>query len=247
MLSQEEIERRRREQIRERRRRAAQKKRQKERLIRLFLVLGIVFLAVGIVLLVQHIRKSRAVSAQPQVKIVEEPPEYQVDLLDINEYSRPGITIENVNDIVIHYTANPGTTAQQNRNYFNGLQNSKLTKASAHFVVGLEGEIVQCIPCNEMAYASNDRNGDTISIECCHEDATGKFNQETEDTLVHLTAWLLGRYGLTTENVIRHYDVTGKKCPLYYVENPDEWERFKNKVDEYIDKYGKVPQEEPES
>lgn len=245
MLSQEEIERR--ERMRERRRRAAQKKRQKEWLTRILLVTGIVVLAVGIILLVQHIRKARAASAQPQVKIVEEPPEYEVDLLDINEYSRPGIAIDKVNAIVIHYTANPGTTAKQNRNYFNGLQTSKVTKASAHFVIGLDGEIVQCIPCNEMAYASNDRNGDTISIECCHEDSTGKFNQKTEDTLVHLTAWLLGRYGLTTEDVIRHYDVTGKKCPLYYVENPDKWEQFKKEVDEYISKYGKVPEEKPES
>ncbi len=70
----------------------------------------------------------------------------------------------------------------------------------ADFVVGLEGEIVQCIPCNEIAYASNDRNSDTISIECCHPDATGKFNQETKDTLIHLTAWLTGRYGRTTDN-----------------------------------------------
>ena len=148
-----------------------------------------------------------------------------------------------MNGIVIHYTANPGTTAKQNRNYFNGLKDSKKTKASAHFVVGLEGEIVQCIPCNEIAYASNERNSDTISIECCHPDATGKFNQETKDTLVHLTAWLIGRYGLTTDDVIRHYDVTGKKCPLYYVEHEDEWNKFKEDVDAYIEKNGVLPSE----
>ena len=71
-----------------------------------------------------------------------------------------------------------------------------------------------------------------------------KFNQETEDTLVHLTAWLIGRYGLTTDDVIRHYDVTGKKCPLYYVENEETWENFKQKVDDYILKYGKEPENE---
>ena len=26
--------------------------------------------------------------------------------------------------------------------------------------------------------------------------------------------------------MIRHYDVTGKLCPLYYVENPEAWEAF---------------------
>lgn len=244
MLSQEELERRRRKQLRERRQRAAKKKRQKEQLLRILFVSGIFFLIIGSVLLIKHIVAIRAASAEPVQKIVESPPDYKVDLLEINEYSRPGLTLDKVNAIVIHYTANPGTTAKQNRDYFNGLKDSKQTKASAHFVVGLEGEIIQCIPCNEISYASNDRNGDTISIECCHEDATGKFNQETEDTLVHLTAWLLGRYGLTTEDVIRHYDVTGKKCPLYYVENEEAWENFKQKVDDYILKYGKEPENE---
>lgn len=77
-----------------------------------------------------------------------------------------------VRGIVVHYTANPGTTAIQNRNYFAGLEQSHQTKASSHFVIGLDGEIVQCIPCNEIAYASNNRNSDTIAIECCIPDDT---------------------------------------------------------------------------
>ena len=27
-------------------------------------------------------------------------------------------------------------------------------------------------------------------------------------------------------DVIRHYDVSGKRCPLYYVENPEAWTAF---------------------
>ena len=45
-------------------------------------------------------------------------PEMDVQLLDINPYSRPGTTIDHVNGIVVHYTANPGSTAQDNRDYF---------------------------------------------------------------------------------------------------------------------------------
>ena len=212
-------------------------------LARTLFITIIVLIITGAVCLIKHFKNAKETSAQVEPKIVENPPDYEVDLLDINDYSRPGMTLEKVNGIVIRYTANPGTTAKQNRNYFNGLKDSKKTKASAHFVVGLEGEIVQCIPCNEIAYASNDRNSDTISIECCHPDATGKFNQETKDTLVHLTAWLIGRYGLTTDDVIRHYDVTGKKCPLYYVEHEDEWNKFKEDVDAYIEKNGVLPSE----
>lgn len=171
-------------------------------------------------------------------KTVELPPDYDVQLLTVNEYSRPGTALEKVNGIVVHYTANPGTTAQQNRNYFEGLKDSHQTSASSHFVIGMEGELIQCIPCNEIAYASNDRNSDTISIECCIPDDTGKFTDETYATLVHLVAWLCGRYHLTTDEVIRHYDVTGKMCPKYYVENEDAWTQFKADVNSYINDYG---------
>ena len=78
-----------------------------------------------------------------------------------------------IRNIVLHYTANPGATAKQNRDYFEGLKDTHLTKASSHFIVGLDGEIVQCIPTWEVAYASNNRNGDTVSIECCHPDESG--------------------------------------------------------------------------
>ena len=143
-------------------------------------------------------------------------PEMDIQLLDVNPYSRPGTTIDHVNGIVVHYTANPGSTAQDNRDYFNGLKDSHETSASSNFVIGLEGEIIQCIPTWEMAYASNDRNVDTISIECCHPDENGKFTDATYRSLVQLTAWLCAKYDLTADQVIRHYDVTGKICPKYF-------------------------------
>lgn len=161
-------------------------------------------------------------------------PPFDVELLDVNEYSRPGIPLEQINGIVIHYTANPGSTAQNNRDYFEGLKDSHETKVSSHFVVGIEGEIVQCITSSEIAYASNSRNSDTLSIECCHPDETGKFTDATYTSLVRLTGWLCYRFNLTSEDVIRHYDVTGKICPKYYVDHPEAWEQFKTDVGEQI-------------
>ena len=161
-------------------------------------------------------------------------PPFDVELLDVNEYSRPGIPLEQINGIVIHYTANPGSTAQNNRDYFEGLKDSHETKVSSHFVVGIEGEIVQCIPSSEIAYASNSRNSDTLSIECCHPDETGKFTDATYTSMVRLTGWLCYRFNLTSEDVIRHYDVTGKICPKYYVDHPEAWEQFKTDVGEQI-------------
>ncbi len=165
-------------------------------------------------------------------------PELDVDLLPINDYSRPARALEKVNGIVVHYTANPGTTARQNRDYFAGLAESHITHASSHFVIGLEGEIIQCIPCDEIAYASNDRNSDTIAIECCIPDDTGKFNDQTYQSLVQLVTWLMGRYDLGVEDVIRHYDVTGKNCPKYFVEHTEAWDTFKQDLVTYIQQHG---------
>jgi N-acetylmuramoyl-L-alanine amidase len=155
-------------------------------------------------------------------------------LLTPNEYSRPQTPLKRVNSIVIHYTANPGTTAENNRNYFENLRIKKETSASAHFIIGLEGEIIQCIPLNEISFASNDRNHDTISIECCHPDETGKFNEETYNSLVSLVAWLCHEYDLDKKDIIRHYDVTGKCCPRFFVDHEDEWDVFKDNVMNYM-------------
>ena len=155
----------------------------------------------------------------------------QQEILPVNPYSRPGDKISKVTAIVVHYVGNPGTTAEQNRSYFNNLAELKNAYASSHYVVGLQGEIIQCVPLDEIAYASNNRNYDTISIECCHQDAEGRFTDDTYNSLVRLVAALCRTYGLNPEtDVIRHYDVTGKLCPIYYVNNPDEWYAFKLSV-----------------
>ena len=154
-------------------------------------------------------------------------PEMDVQLLTPNEYSRPQIPLEDIGGIVIHYTANPGTTAQENRNYFEGLKDTGATYASSHFVIGLEGEIIQCLPSSEISYASNFRNSDTLSIECCHPDDSGQFTDATYQSLVQLTAWLCENFQVPADQVIRHYDVTGKECPKYFVDHPDAWEQFR--------------------
>ncbi|MCD7945698.1 MAG: peptidoglycan recognition protein family protein [Clostridiales bacterium] len=150
-----------------------------------------------------------------------------VDLIPVNEYSRPGDLLDGVNAIVVHYTGNPGTTAQQNRDCFASLAETGEDSVSSHFVIGTDGEIIQCIPLDEKSYCSNDRNHDTISIECCHLDTTGEFTQETIDSLVKLVQYLVDCYGLDEDGVIRHYDVTGKLCPYYYATNEDAWLELK--------------------
>ena len=177
--------------------------------------------------------------AEPRSNIPDEielPPFVTEELLTVNPYSRPGEYLERVNAVVIHYVGNPGSTAEQNRSYFQGLADSGATSASSNLIVGLEGETLLCVPLGEIAYCSNSRNADTVSIEFCHPDDTGEPTPETYDALVRLTAWLCELYGLDpAEDVIRHYDVIGKECPRYYVRNEDAWLQFRQDVSAAMD------------
>ncbi|SEK93048.1 N-acetylmuramoyl-L-alanine amidase [Butyrivibrio sp. ob235] len=154
---------------------------------------------------------------------VEIPEWIDVQLIDEGNPSRTGLLLDGINDIVIHYVGNPGTTAQQNRDFFN----HEDSDVCSHFVVGMEGEIIMCLPLNERSAASNDRNHDTISIEVSHPDDTGKFTDASYESLLKLTRWLMKEFGLKKNHVIRHYDVTGKECPRYFVTHEDAWEKFR--------------------
>lgn len=207
------------------------RKHQVRRQMALLVLAGIVAVC-GFVLFENSVTRRNLQTMDQMDTIDATRPELDVQLLTINPYSRPGYALDGINGIVIHYTGNPGSTAQGNRNYFESLKDTHTTKASSHFIVGLEGEIIQCVPTAEMSYASNNRNRDTISIEVCHPDETGLFKEETYQSLIHLTAWLCNRSGLGTEAVIRHYDVTGKICPKYYVEHEEAWEQLKQDVEQ---------------
>lgn len=165
-----------------------------------------------------------------QAKETEIPDFIEEDLIQKHSTARTGILLSDIKYVVVHYVGNPDTSAQNNRDYFNKLT----TDVSSHFVVGLDGEIIQCVPLYEKSAASNERNKDSISIEVCHPDSTGKFNEETYKSLVKLTAWLCNEFSLDYSSILRHYDITGKQCPKYYVENPDEWDKFLEDVEEVM-------------
>lgn len=171
---------------------------------------------------------SKLLGDPPPAEEISVPEYVERDYLTVNPWSRPGEELKKINGVVIHYVGNPGTSAEANRNYFESLSGGeKETYASSHFIIGLEGEVVQCVPLTEIAYASNSRNDDTVSIEVCHPDETGAFSRPAYDRCVELTAWLCRVFRLRPgEDVIRHYDVTGKLCPRYFVEDPEAWDAF---------------------
>ena len=199
----------------------------KRRLNPRFVVLCAVLAALTLAVVAAGISRLLGGGAPP-AEDVPVPDYVERDYLTVNEWSRPGEALKKIRGVVIHYVGNPGTTARANRNYFESLSSgAEETYASSHFVIGLEGEVIQCVPLTEIAYASNSRNEDTVSIEVCHPDETGVFLPASYDRCVELTAWLCREFRLKpAEDVIRHYDVTGKLCPLYYVEDPAAWDAF---------------------
>ena len=209
---------------------AARKKRSRAWLERA--VIALLVLCIGAELVYRY--RHRAVPGAE----VSTPDWVTQELLPLNPYSRPATPLETIDGVVIHYVGNPGTSAAANRSYFANLALTHEAYASAHFVVGLEGEVLQCVPLTEIAYCSSQANDHTVSIEVCHADEAGEFSAETMASLLRLTAWLCGEFDLSSADVIRHYDVTGKICPKYYVEHPEAWEGFLSALDALLAQEG---------
>jgi len=160
------------------------------------------------------------------------------DLLTKNDYSRPGNWMEKrkVKGIVLHATDEAGTTAAARRNYYELLGSTQVNHLSSHFIVGTDGEIIQCVPVNEVALASGSRNEDTIAIEYCYTTASAKIEDKTYDAMVNLVAELVKRFSLKSTDIYRHMDVTeltgestASSCPLGLADEAD-WADFKAAV-----------------
>ena len=136
--------------------------------------------------------------------------------------------------IVLHYTANNGDTARNNCDYYHrvgGLQ------ASAHYFCDEHGamqSVRECDTawhCGARAYWHPEcRNGNSIGIEMCsRKRADGSYYilPETVANAATLAKDIMQRYGIDTEHVVRHYDVTGKRCPMPWVDDPAQWYDFK--------------------
>lgn len=163
------------------------------------------------------------------------------DFLTVNEYSRPGKKLKCVKAVVMHWTANPNASAKANRDFFESKKTGMSGHGSAHYIVGTDGEIIQCIPEDEIAYHCGSSQKDpasgriytdearerfgqyaifcstlspnlcTIGIELCPADASGHFSDATITSAMKLCADILLRYGLTEKDITTHHDVVGWK------------------------------------
>jgi N-acetylmuramoyl-L-alanine amidase CwlA len=166
------------------------------------------------------------------------------ELITPNKYSRPQTSLKKVLGIVIHWTANEnrGADARANIRFFENRKLGRTGYGSAHYFVD-DKNIIRCIPEDEVAYhvgATSYKtsrfgsypNATMIGIEMC-VNADGDFEKVYEQT-IELTRYLCKKYNLNPDNdVVRHFDVTGKNCPAMFTSN--HWGKINNA---YAVKYG---------
>lgn len=143
--------------------------------------------------------------------------------------------VKDIEYIVIHYTANDGDTDENNGKYFH----NNVVGASAHYFVD-DDSITQSVPDNYIAWHCGAttykhkkcRNANSIGIEICDDIKNGVIypSAKTIENVVELTEHLMNNYAIPKENVIRHYDVTGKLCPAYWVDDYKWKSEFWNKL-----------------
>lgn len=170
------------------------------------------------------------------------------DFIPVNQFSRAGMKLKARRGIVMHYTASPGASAQNIGEYFASLarQNPddqvKGRYAGAHYSVD-RISIYNSIPDDELAYHCGSEtynkealaqlgtypNNSTVGIEMCIE-KDGSIHEDTFNNVVDLAVYLINDRGFP--NVFfTHKEVVGwKECPLPWIKNPSEYERFKQAV-----------------
>ena len=139
--------------------------------------------------------------------------------------------------LVKHYVGAAGG-AEANCRYFYDTYRG----ASAHFFVGHNGEIWQCVEendtawhCGAKSYKHKEcRNSNSIGVELCvKKDAKGRwyYTDETKKAAVTLFAYLMEKYGIGIDHVLRHFDVTGKTCGEPDVRSGNHiWAQFKKDI-----------------
>ena len=155
----------------------------------------------------------------------------------ISKYIAGG-TRSKTTKIAWHYTgAHDVKGINTINNWFNSINRGEQGKtyASSHFVCDLDGKIYSYVPMKRIAWTTNAANYYSIGIECATTGSNDHYTDEEYKSMVKLGAWLAQYYDLDPrKDFIRHYDVTKKICPRYFVNNSSKWTQFKNDCYNYM-------------
>lgn len=142
-----------------------------------------------------------------------------------------------IKGLVLHYTSNDGDTDEGNAHYF---QRPLEKKSSAHYFVD-DDSATQSVPNDYIAWHCGTkgkyyhpflRNANTIGIEMCDttKDGVHDLSTATRQNVIELARELISKYNIPYENVVRHYDITHKNCPAYFVADEQAWKQFKDEI-----------------
>ena len=129
-------------------------------------------------------------------------------------------------DLTVHSTGNPDSTAQNERDNLNRLTNT--TTTGFHIVVD-DTQAIECIPLNKVAYHAGDGangpgNSKSIGLEICESGNRTK----TIENAVEAAAKILHERNWGIDRLKRHYDWSGKNCPrILSANNWQGWNEFK--------------------
>lgn len=146
--------------------------------------------------------------------------------------------------IVIHYTANDGDSDESNAKYFK----TPNRKASAHYFVD-DDSVTISVPDTYVAWSVGGSrysdykqtggaslykictNTNSLNIEMCDTVKNGVYDvsEKTLENTIELVRTLMVKYSVTIDRVVRHFDISGKRCPAYFVDNT-KWQAFKNRI-----------------
>lgn len=152
--------------------------------------------------------------------------------LEKSEMIRSGENFKRVKYIVIHEALEKNADIEKEFDNINKLKFQDEKYYSIHYIIGKDGKCVNIIPENEVTYSTNniELNYNIISIECCYEKENGEFNLKTIENLILLLSYLKKKYNLSNSDILLHYDLTGTRCPKYYIDNRFKFYDILNKL-----------------
>ena len=82
-------------------------------------------------------------------------------------------------------------------------------------------------------------NGNSINIELCDDIRNGNIypTEAAISNAIDLVRTLMKKYNIGVDNVIRHFDVNGKRCPAYWCGDSQKnakWQVFKSRLEEQV-------------
>lgn len=167
---------------------------------------------------------------------------------------RTGTKMLGIEGLVIHWIGVCQADAYKVRGSFTG------TVLGTQYISDFNtGDIIQVMPETEMAnhvgankytdtkralLGSKSPNRYLVGIECCIGDKAipadwstagkhmelGRPSDKQYKAMVEFSADFLARHGLGVDRLLRHYDITGKLCHVWFCKDEARWIKFKADV-----------------